>query len=460
MIVMMEEKYSKSKEQNLDSIKIRVTPPGPETRKVIDSDSEFLVTSTKSLPLAAKRAMGSFVEDMDGNVFLDFASGISVTNLGHIHPYVTEKVQEQLHKLWHFAGTDFYYKEQVDAARSISSITPGTFKKKVFFSNSGAESIEAAIKIAKIFTKKQQFISFIGGFHGRTQGALSMTASKAIQQKGFFPSMPGVEHVPYPNPFRNAFGIDGYEHPDELINRTMDFIEKYVLKTYAPPENLAAFLVEPIQGEGGYIIPPMNFHKELRKLADENNMLVIMDEVQSGMGRTGKYFASEHFGVEPEVITIAKAVASGIPMGAVVINSRLDFPESGLHSNTFGGNVLASVAATATIETMKKENILDNVVKQGAYFKKRLLELMEKYRCIGDVRGMGLMVAIDFVKDQKTREPDVKLRNNVEYKAFENGLITLSTGTSAVRLIPPLNIKQGEIDMGIEALEKSIKQSL
>ncbi len=460
MIVMMEEKYSKSKEQNLDSIKIRVTPPGPETRKVIDSDSEFLVTSTKSLPLAAKRAMGSFVEDMDGNVFLDFASGISVTNLGHIHPYVTEKVQEQLHKLWHFAGTDFYYKEQVDAARSISSITPGTFKKKVFFSNSGAESIEAAIKIAKIFTKKQQFISFIGGFHGRTQGALSMTASKAIQQKGFFPSMPGVEHVPYPNPFRNAFGIDGYEHPDELINRTMDFIEKYVLKTYAPPENLAAFLVEPIQGEGGYIIPPMNFHKELRKLADENNMLVIMDEVQSGMGRTGKYFASEHFGVEPEVITIAKAVASGIPMGAVVINSRLDFPESGLHSNTFGGNVLASVAATATIETMKKENILDNVVKQGAYFKKRLLELMEKYSCIGDVRGMGLMVAIDFVKDQKTREPDVKLRNNVEYKAFENGLITLSTGTSAVRLIPPLNIKQGEIDMGIEALEKSIKQSL
>lgn len=460
MIVMMEEKYSKSKEQNLDSIKIRVTPPGPETRKVIDSDSEFLVTSTKSLPLAAKRAMGSFVEDVDGNVFLDFASGISVTNLGHIHPYVTEKVQEQLHKLWHFAGTDFYYKEQVDAARSISSITPGTFKKKVFFSNSGAESIEAAIKIAKIFTKKQQFISFIGGFHGRTQGALSMTASKAIQQKGFFPSMPGVEHVPYPNPFRNAFGIDGYEHPDELINRTMDFIEKYVLKTYAPPENLAAFLVEPIQGEGGYIIPPMNFHKELRKLADENNMLVIMDEVQSGMGRTGKYFASEHFGVEPEVITIAKAVASGIPMGAVVINSRLDFPESGLHSNTFGGNVLASVAATATIETMKKENILDNVVKQGAYFKKRLLELMEKYRCIGDVRGMGLMVAIDFVKDQKTREPDVKLRNNVEYKAFENGLITLSTGTSAVRLIPPLNIKQGEIDMGIEALEKSIKQSL
>ncbi|MHB1812495.1 MAG: acetyl ornithine aminotransferase family protein [Thermoplasmataceae archaeon] len=460
MIVMMEEKYSKSKEQNLDSIKIRVTPPGPETRKVIDSDSEFLVTSTKSLPLAAKRAMGSFVEDMDGNVFLDFASGISVTNLGHIHPYVTEKVQEQLHKLWHFAGTDFYYKEQVDAARSISSITPGTFKKKVFFSNSGAESIEAAIKIAKIFTKKQQFISFIGGFHGRTQGALSMTASKAIQQKGFFPSMPGVEHVPYPNPFRNAFGIDGYEHPDELINRTMDFIEKYVLKTYAPPENLAAFLVEPIQGEGGYIIPPMNFHKELRKLADENNMLVIMDEVQSGMGRTGKYFASEHFGVEPEVITIAKAVASGIPMGAVVINSRLDFPESGLHSNTFGGNVLASVAATATIETMKKENILDNVVKQGAYFKKRLLELMEKYRCIGDVRGMGLMVAIDFVKDQKTREPDVKLRNNVEYKAFENGLITLSTGTSAVRLIPPLNIKQGEIDMGIEALEKAIKQSL
>ncbi|MEM0156487.1 MAG: acetyl ornithine aminotransferase family protein [Thermoplasmataceae archaeon] len=447
------------KSEKLNRISIKVTPPGPKASRIIQDDEKYMVTSTKSLPIVAERGDGAFIQDVDGNVYLDFSTGISVTNLGHVNPKVTEAVEKQLHRLWHFAGTDFYYKIQVDAARALESVTPGSFQKKVFFTNSGTESTEAAIKIAKAHTGKQQFIGFIGGFHGRSQGALSFTASRAIHHKGFFPSMPGVEHAPYPNPYRNPFNIDGYEEPDELENRVIDFIDRYMLRTYLPKENLAGFLVEPIQGEGGYIVPPKNFHRKLRKLADENNAVVIMDEVQTGMGRTGKFFASEHFGVEPEIIGLAKAIANGIPMGAIVVKNSLDFSEAGLHSNTFGGNLLASAAAVAVIDTIKSENLLDNATKQGEYFKKRLLELQEKHDIIGDVRGMGLMLAVDFVKDRKTREPATKYRDTVELKALENGLIVLAAGLSAIRLIPALNITRDQIDMGVEALEKAIVAS-
>lgn len=447
-------------EQKMNHISIKVTPPGPNARKIVDDDAKYLVTSTKSLPIVADRAQGAFIQDVDGNVFLDFSTGISVTNVGHIHPYVLEKVEKQLHKLWHFAGTDFYYREQVDAAKALVENTPGSFPKKVFFTNSGAESNEAAIKLAKTHTKKQEFIAFIGGFHGRTQGALSFTASKSIQRKGFFPTMPGVEHAPFPNPFRNPFGIDGYEEPEELENRVIDFIDHYMLKTYVPRENLAGFIVEPIQGEGGYIVPPKNFHRKLKKLADENNAVVIMDEVQTGFGRTGKFFGSEHFGVEPEIISLAKSIASGIPMGAVVVKDTLNFPEPSLHSNTFGGNALASTACVATIETIKRENLLENATKIGDHLKKGLNDLKDRYSQIGDVRGMGMMLAIDFVKDHKTREPDPKTRDSFEKKAFENGLIVLPTGLSAVRFIPPLNLTIEQADMGLEVIEKAIKASI
>lgn len=457
--MMSDEKLNQGMKK-LEKIEIKTSLPGPEAKKVIEEDTKFLATSTKSMNIVAKRGQGVFIEDVDGNVFIDFASGIGVTNLGHVHPYVAKKVEEQLHKLWHFAGTDFYYKEQVDAARALAEVTPGKFSKKTFFTNSGAESIEAAIKISKASTKKQQFIGFIGAFHGRTLGALSLTASKPVQRKGFFPSMPGVEHVPYPNPFRNPFGIDGYEEPEELVNRTIEFIDRYVLKTYIPRENAAAFFIEPIQGEGGYIVPPKSFHKRLRQLADENEMLVVMDEVQSGFGRTGKFFASEHFGVEPQIITLAKAISNGVPMGAVVMDSKLDFPEQGRHSNTFGGNLLASASAVATIEVMKKDHILENSTKQGNHLNKRLHELQEKYDAIGDVRGLGLMQAIDFVKDRNTREPDAKLRDKVEKSTFEHGMIVLPTGLSAIRFIPPLIITEEQVDMGVEALDKAIKASL
>ena len=444
----------------MSKISIKVTPPGPNARKIVDEDTKYLVTTTKSLPIVAERAKGAFVEDVDGNVYLDFSTGISVTNVGHIHPYVRDKVAEQLDKLWHFAGTDYYYREQVDAARAIAESTPGSFHKKVFFSNSGAESNEAAIKLAKAHTKKQEFIAFIGGFHGRTQGALALTASKSIQKKGFFPTMPGVEHAPFPNPYRNPFGIDGYENPEELENRVIDYIENYMLHTYVHPDNLAGFIVEPIQGEGGYIVPPKGFHKKLRKLADDNNAVVIMDEVQTGFGRTGKFFGSEHFGVEPEIMSLAKSIASGIPMGAVVVKDTLDFPEQALHSNTFGGNALASVACVATIEVIKKEKLLENATKVGTHLKKGLQELSEKYESIGDVRGLGLMLAVDFVKNRKTKEPNSKLRDAFELNAFKNGLLTLPTGLSAMRFIPPLNLTEEQADMGLEVIEKAIKASL
>ncbi len=446
--------------QKLERIDMKVVPPGPEAKKIVDLDTKYLVKSTKSLPVVARRAEGVFVEDVDDNVYLDFAAGISVVNMGHIHPEITARVEEQLHKLWHFAGTDYYYREQVDAAKALTEITPGKFAKKVFFTNSGTESNEAAIKIAKTYTKRQQFVAFIGGFHGRTQGSLSFTASRAIHHKGLFPSMPGVEHVPFPNPYRNPYGIDGYEHPDELISRTLDFIEKYLFSTYAPPENIAAFLAEPVQGEGGYIVPPMNFYRQLKKMLDSHGIVLIMDEVQTGFGRTGRFFGSEHFGIEPDVISLAKSIASGIPMGAIVVRDALDFPESGLHSNTFGGNVLASVACVATIDAIKKEKAVENSEKMGKVLRKRLLELQEKYHQIGDVRGLGLMQAVDFVKDRKTKEPDTKLRDRIEYTAFQNGLLTLSTGLSAIRLIPPLIVNESQINMGVEALEKGIKAAL
>ncbi|MCL4349914.1 MAG: acetyl ornithine aminotransferase family protein [Candidatus Thermoplasmatota archaeon] len=441
-------------------VNIKTLPPGPKAKVIVDEDTKYLATSTKSLPVVVRRGKGVYVEDVDDNVFIDFAAGISVNNMGHIHPYITEKVQEQLWKLWHFAGTDFYYKEQVDAAKAIESVVPGKFDKKVFFTNSGAESNEAAIKVAKINKKKQGFIGFIGGFHGRTQGALSFTASKGIQKKGLFPSMPGVEHVPFPNPYRNVFGIDGYESPEELENLSIDFIEKYTLKMYAPKENMAAFIVEPIQGEGGYVVPPKNFHKRLMKLAHENDMLVIMDEVQSGFGRTGKWFASEHFGVEPDIMSLAKAIANGIPMGATVFRADLDFPEQGLHSNTYGGNILASVSCKATIDAMRNEKAVENSEKRGHHLRKRLEELKERYDVIGDVRGLGLMQAVDFVKDRRTKEPFTKFRDKLEYKAFQNGIIVLGTGESAIRLIPPIIITDEQIDEGIDAFEKGIKQSL
>ncbi|EQB65636.1 MAG: hypothetical protein AMDU3_IPLC00002G0273 [Thermoplasmatales archaeon I-plasma] len=438
-------------------IKIKTSIPGKKGKEIIEMSHKYMATTTQTLPVVGSRGRGVYVEDIDGNIFLDFTSGISVTNLGYNNEHVIGTVEKQLHELWHFAGTDFYADVQAQAAKSLVDVTPGKFDKKVFFTNSGTESVEAAIKIAKSFSKRHQFIGFIGSFHGRTHGSLSFTASKALQHKDFFPLMPGVEHVPYPDPYRNPFGIDGYEDPSELVNRVIDFIDNYVFKTYVPPGDVAGIMAEPVLGEGGYIVPPRSFFVELHKLARSHDIPLILDEVQTGFGRTGRFFASEHFGVEPEMILLAKSIASGIPMGAVVLKSEMDFPEEGMHSNTFGGNLLASAACVATIDQLKRRGAVKNSEKVGAYAMKRMNEVKERYEVVGDVRGLGLMLAIDFVKDRRSKEFYEKFRDNVIERAFKKGLLLLSTGRSAIRIIPPLVITEDEMDEGLNVLEDSIK---
>ncbi|ARD84003.1 4-aminobutyrate aminotransferase [Ferroplasma acidiphilum] len=444
----------------LNGVRITTELPGPNAKKIMAEDEKYLTTSTKSLPVVAYRGQGCYIEDVDDNVFLDFSSGISTTNIGYGNEYVISKVQEQLHKLWHFAGTDFYYEEQVEAAKALIGVSPGSHDKKVFYANSGAESNEASLKLARSYTKRPQFIGFIGGFHGRTMGALSFTASQPVHHEGFFPEMGGVTHIPFPDPYRNPFNIDGYEEPEDLTNAAIDYLEDYVFGKFLPSNSVAAILVEPIQGEGGYIVPPMDFHKKLMELAHENEILYIMDEVQTGFGRTGRFFASEHFGVDPDIMSVAKSIASGIPMGASVVKSKYDFEKSGLHSNTFGGNLLASVSSRATIEEIKNKNMVENARKVGDYLNKRLHELQEKYDSIGDVRGLGLMQAIDFVKNRKTKAHFRGLRDKTIENAYKNGLILLGAGESAIRFIPPLIVSEKQIDEAIDILDNSIKKAL
>lgn len=444
----------------LNGVRITTELPGPNAKKIMAEDEKYLATSTKSLPVVAYRGQGCYIEDVDDNVFLDFSSGISTTNIGYGNEYVISKVQEQLHKLWHFAGTDFYYEEQVEAAKALIGVSPGSHDKKVFYANSGAESNEASLKLARSYTKRPQFIGFIGGFHGRTMGALSFTASQPVHHEGFFPEMAGVTHIPFPDPYRNPFNIDGYEEPEDLTNAAIDYLEDYVFGKFLPSNDVAAILVEPIQGEGGYIVPPMDFHKKLMELAHENEILYIMDEVQTGFGRTGRFFASEYFGVDPDIMSVAKSIASGIPMGASVVKSKYDFEKSGLHSNTFGGNLLASVSSRATIEEIKNKNMVENARKVGDYLNKRLHELQDKYDAIGDVRGLGLMQAIDFVKNRKTKAHFRGLRDKTIENAYKNGLILLGAGESAIRFIPPLIVSEKQIDEAIDILDNSIKKAL
>ena len=444
----------------LNGVKILTDLPGPNAKKIIEEDEKYLATSTKALQVVAYRGQGCYIEDVDNNVFLDFSSGISTTNIGYGNEYVISKVQDQLHKLWHFAGTDFYYGEQVESAKALIGVSPGSHDKKVFYTNSGAESNEASLKLARSYTKRPQFVGFIGGFHGRTMGALAFTASQPVHHEGFFPEMGGVTHIPFPDPYRNPFNIDGYENPEDLTNATIDYLEDYVFGKFLPSNNVAAILVEPIQGEGGYVVPPRDFHKKLMEVAHDNEILYIMDEVQTGFGRTGYFFASEYFDVDPDIMSVAKSIASGIPMGASVVKSRYNFEKSGLHSNTFGGNLLAAVASRATIEEIKKKNMIGNARNAGGYLNKRLHELQDKYDNIGDVRGLGLMQAIDFVKNRKTKAHYRGLRDKTIENAYKKGLILLGAGESAIRFIPPLIINEKQIDEAMDILDESIKKSL
>ena len=438
---------------------IRVPVPGPNAQKIVERDTRALVTTTKTSDVVAQSAKGVWVTDVDGNTFLDFTSGIGVVNAGYSHPKIVKAIQDQAAKLIHFAGTDFYYESQVELAERLGNLVPGDWQKKVFFTNSGTESNEAAIKLAKYNTKRQQFLAFQGGFHGRTMGSLGLTGSKTVHKKSFFPWMPGVTHVPFPNPYRNPWGIDGYENPEELTAKALDFIEA-AFSTTLPPEEVAAVWFEPVQGEGGYVVPPKDFYPKLAKLARKNGILLVADEVQTGFGRTGRMFGQEHYGVQADITTLAKAIANGMPMGATVARADLDFKESGAHSNTYGGNVLATTASLATLDVLVGEKLVENAQKVGDHMRKGLLGLQERHEVIGDVRGLGLMLATEFVTDRRTKAYDPSFKDRVTQEAFKRGLVLLPCGKSSIRYIPPLSITKEEVDMGIEVLDQAIRAAL
>ena len=431
---------------------LRTAIPGPKAQAVIARDRAALMTTTKTAPIVAESGSGVWITDVDGNRLLDFASGVAVNAVGYAHPEVVRAVREQVGRLSHFAGTDYYYEKQVDLAERIAKIVPGSFEKKVFFTNSGAESAEAALKIARWQRQKPIVIGLLGEFHGRTMGALSMTTSKPVQRARYAPFVQGGHHIPAPNCYRCPYKLE-YPSCDLYCAK---ILKELYFQTSIPPEDVAAMIVEPVMGEGGYIIPPKGWHATVKGILDEHGILFIDDEVQAGIGRTGRWFAIEHHGVVPDIVTMAKALGGGLPMGAVALRADLDFTVSGAHSNTFGGNLVAAAASLATLEVIEKERLLDNARIQGAYLVDRLRELQARYIEIGDVRGLGLMTATEFVRDRRTKEPAVRFRDHVLEEAYRRGLILLPCGRSTLRYIPPLIVRREEIDEAIEILNAAI----
>jgi len=435
--------------------KIVVAPPGPKARELIESDESYISKSlVRWYPLVADSGSGCIVRDVDGNDFIDFNSGLAVLNVGHCHPQVVRAVAEQAKKLIHYSYTDFYYQAIVDLGRELTRITPGAFSKRVFFCNSGAEANEAAMKMTKWHTRNTLFLAYTGAFHGRTLGAVSLTGSKPVQRRHFFPLVPGVTHVPYPYCYRCPFHLS-YPECDLWC---VDFIDEEVLSKYVPPENVAAMFVEPIQGEGGYVVPPDDYFARLRKILDKYNLIMIDDEVQSGVGRTGKWFAIEHFNVIPDAICVAKAIGSGLPIGALISKDELMDWEGGSHASTFGGNPVACAAGLAVINTIREERLLENATKLGTHLLTRLKEIQRKYQIIGDVRGRGLMVGAEIVKDPDTKQPGTDLAQEIMMKCFKRGLAIITSGKSTMRFAPPLVISRELLDEGLDVFEGVVKE--
>jgi 4-aminobutyrate aminotransferase len=434
---------------------IKITPPGPKARDVIERDGRFLATSTKTSPIVAKRAQGSVIEDVDGNTYIDFSCGIAVVNIGHSHPRVVEAVRKQVGEFTHFAGTDFYYDIQTRLAERLAKLAPGKRPKKVFFANSGTEANEAAIKIAKWSTRRGMFLAFLGAFHGRTMGSLSLTASKKVQKERFFPSMPGVVHVPFAYCYRCPYQLK-YPSCDLYC---ANVIEDLYLNTVTPPGDTAGIFVEPVQGEGGYIVPPKGWLPRIAEIAKDNDLLLIADEIQTGFGRTGRMFAVEHEGVVPDILTLAKALGSGLPIGAAVFDAKLDFGVSGAHSNTFGGNPIACASAIATLDVIEEEKLVANAARLGKRMAARLDEMKERFAIIGDHRGLGLMRVTEFVSDPVRKTADPKVRNAIVKDLYERGVVVLPCGESGIRYIPALNIPDELLDAGLDIIEASITRA-
>lgn len=429
--------------------------PGPKAREIIKRDYEVISPSyPRGYPFVMDHGKGTEVWDVDGNRFLDFAAGIAVVSTGHSNPKVVKAIQEQAEKFIHISS-DFYHENWVKLGEKINEIAPFQEDAVSFMTNSGTESVEAAIKLARYHTHATEFIGFLGAFHGRTMGAVTFTASKPLYHRDFYPLMSGVVHAPYPDPYRPLLESRPGEDYGVTVVR---YIEEQILGHLLPPEDVAGILVEPIQGEGGYVIPSPGFFPALRELCDRHKILLIVDEVQSGMGRTGKWWAVEHFGVEPDIVCSAKGIASGVPLGVMFAKKHIvDWPK-GAHGNTFGGNPISCAAALATIDLIEN-GYMQNATEMGDYTRKILEEMMSRHPSIGQVRGLGLMIGLDFVKDRLTREPDFKLRDLVVDHAFLHGLLLLGCGSSVIRIAPPLNVTRSEIDEAMEILDEAIRIS-
>ncbi|HMK83215.1 MAG TPA: acetyl ornithine aminotransferase family protein [Candidatus Bathyarchaeia archaeon] len=432
---------------------IVVRPPGPQARRIIERDRRVISQSmVRNYPLVLKRAYGVNLEDVDGNRFLDFNSGVAVMSLGWSHPRIVEAVERQVRNLTHAAFLDFYSDLPVRAAELLVSFMPQGLNR-VYYTNSGAETIEAALKLSRYYTERKYFISFYGGFHGRTYGALSLTSTKVLHRKHFGPFL-SVIHAPYPNPYRWPKGPD--REPCEI--EAMRYIEEEIFKSEVAPEEIAAVFVEPIQGEGGYVVPPKRFLQDLRKLCSKYGILLVADEIQSGCFRTGKFLASDHFDIKPDIVCLAKALGGGLPLGAAVSSEKVMSWPPGSHASTFGANLASAAACEATLNIMKEKGFGRRIEEKGNYIMKRLRELQKQCPLIGDVRGLGLMIGIELVEDQHSKKPAKKSRDSVVTRCFENGLAVMGAGESVIRLAPPLIMEYEDIDIGLSILERSIHQ--
>ena len=428
--------------------------PGPKAKAAIAADDRLISPSyTRSYPLVAKRGRGIRIEDADGNEFLDFAAGIAVASTGHCHPEVVAAIQKQAAELIHISGTDFYNEPLTQLAEKLSAIAPMRGPHKVFYGNSGAEAIECALKLARYHTGRQHIIAFLGAFHGRTMGALSLTASKPQQKRRFAPLVPGVTHVRYPYAYRGCSG--GAQEEEAFSLGCARFIEEKLFKSVLPAEEVAAIFVEPIQGEGGYVVAPDNFMRELRGICDRHGILLVVDEVQSGAGRTGKWWAIEHTGVEPDIVCMAKGIASGMPLSVCMSRAEIMDWAPGSHASTFGGNPVSIAAALATLDILSREGMA-NAARVGGMMLERLNGWKKTHPLVGDVRGRGLMIGVELVKDKATREPATAVRNRVETLAFERGLMVLGCGETTLRICPPLIVSEQEATVALDILEEAI----
>ncbi|MGC2638291.1 MAG: acetyl ornithine aminotransferase family protein [Acidobacteriaceae bacterium] len=432
-----------------------LTPlPGPRSRAIVEADDRLMSPSyTRSYPMVATRGRGLRVEDADGNEFLDFAAGIAVCSTGHCHPEVVAAIQKQAGELIHMSGTDFYYESLVTLSERLSAIAPMPGPHRFYYGNSGAEAIECALKVARYHTGRQNIIAFFGAFHGRTMGALSLTASKPQQRRRFAPLVPGVTHIRYPYAYRGCSG--GPQETEEFALGCARYIEDKLFHTTLAPEEVAAIFVEPIQGEGGYVVAPAIFMQELRRICDKYGILLAADEVQSGAGRTGKWWAIEHTGVQPDIVCMAKGIASGMPLGVCMTRANIMDWKPGSHASTFGGNPVCIAAALATLDVLEREGMA-NAAKQGEAMLQHLRGWLKTHPAIGDVRGRGLMIGLEIVKSQDTREAAPLMRDRIVDLAFERGLLILGCGENSLRLAPPLIVNEHEAAVALHILEDCV----